>query len=593
MHVRRRPLRSRAVGIVAVVVAGTAGVLVPATAASAGGRVGVPASTVRWVRAVPVCARPTPGTMSCLAERLVRVAPHSAHAVRLVRTANSAPLGPAGGYTPDDLATAYGVPTTPTTGTGQAVAIVDAFHDPNVEQDLDTFDAHYGLPAETATSFRVVNGADGTSTPAPIDTSGWSGEIALDVQAVRSVCRGCSILLVEATSDSDADLEAAENTAARLGAIEISNSFGAPEFVDPSTSADAAAFNHPGIIITASAGDDGWYDWDATNAPHGTSGNSPELPAAYNTVIGVGGTALTLNSDGTRAGESVWNDNGRDDDAGYRAREGLGAGGGGCSTDMSARSWQSSVAGYVKLGCRSGKRSAVDVAADADPDTGLDVYNSFGTADETGWQTVGGTSLASPLIAGMWAAAGGDSYAAPYPSLYLYGNFGAHHGVYDVTRGGNGACDGDSPSHCASTYPSGSPNTWAPGNLIDCAFGRTGRAVLANRAQCYAGKGYDGPTGVGTPNGSALFADVTLHPKASGKRTVVHGTKTSFAVAAASDPFPGAKFTSVRWTWGDTHTSTGAKATHAWSAPGTYSVQLAITDSYGMSATGTFSVTVK
>jgi subtilase family serine protease len=211
-------------------------------------------------------------------------------------------IGPAGGLTPGDLGTAYGLATTG--GHGQTVAIVDAYNDPNINADLQTFDSHYGLAACSTSNgcLRVVNQSGGTALP-PNDTSGWSVEESLDVETVHSVCQGCKIILVEANSATNSDLGTAENKAVALGATEVSNSFGEPE--TNTSPAFQAAVNHPGVVITASAGDDGYYFYDQLAAT-----NQPGIPAAYNTTVSVGGTSLYLGQTATRQSESAWNDNG-------------------------------------------------------------------------------------------------------------------------------------------------------------------------------------------------------------------------------------------------------------------------------------------
>ncbi|HEY9181369.1 MAG TPA: hypothetical protein VIO32_11670, partial [Candidatus Baltobacteraceae bacterium] len=135
--------------------------------------------------------------------------------------------GPAGGYGPTDIQSAYNLPTTG--GSGQTVAIVDANDDPNAESDVNTYRSYFGLPACTSANgcFRKVDQNGGTSYPAA--DAGWAGEISLDLDMVSAVCASCNILLVEANSASYADLDAAENEAAALGATEISNSFGGGE----------------------------------------------------------------------------------------------------------------------------------------------------------------------------------------------------------------------------------------------------------------------------------------------------------------------------------------------------------------------------
>ena len=292
-----------------------------------------PHSVTRYAVGKRACTVPArPHTATCYAEirTVVRKGTPGARAFKEETGATKAgTIGPAGGLTPGDLATAYGLPTTG--GHGQTVAIVDAYNDPNINADLQTFDSHYGLAACSTTNgcLRVVNQTGGATPPAN-DTSGWSVEESLDVEAVHSVCQGCKIILVEANSDFDNDLAIAENKAVALGANEVTNSFGAPE--NGSTTSFQNAFNHPGVVITASAGDDGYYDYDAMD-----SVNRPNIPAAYNTTVSVGGTSLYLGQTAARQSETVWNDNGARDYDQQLTGAALGASGGGCSTMFSAQ----------------------------------------------------------------------------------------------------------------------------------------------------------------------------------------------------------------------------------------------------------------
>lgn len=511
-------------GTVAALVAG----LVLAVPAGA-----TPTRTVRYVIPQRVCAAATrPHQATCFAIRLKQVPKGTRGAKAYVQKAPSYPFGPAGGYTPGDLATAYGV--NPAGGANQTVAIVDWYGDPNIRSDLNTFDANYGLPAETSTSFRVVN-QNGAASPLPPPPGAGdvntSTEIALDVESVRGMCHRCKILLILANSPYNSDLAAAENTAASMGATEISNSFGEPEVgTDPNFQ---AAFNHPGIVITASTGDDGWYGWDIANDRLG-SASQPNIPAAYPTVTAVAGTSLALNPDGTRQSETVWNGNGPDDEHGFTFYVSLGASGGGCSLTFGAPRWQAALPGFAAEGC-NGKRQTGDVAADADPSPGFGIYNS---ADGTGWETVGGTSLSSPLVAAMWALAGGAGGIA-YPAQSLYLNSQAHPAsAHDVTSGGNAFCGGDSLSNCSAVLkgetspPTGNPNGIGLG-VLDCGYPYNGGAgTLANRRQCNAGSGYDGPSGVGTPNGLGVFAPVPNGGVISLAPSRLLDTRTSHPVAA-------------------------------------------------------------
>jgi subtilase family serine protease len=331
-------------------------------------------------------------------------------------TASSAPR--AGSYGPAQFQTGYNLPLTG--GSGQTIGIVDAYNDPNIESDLAVYDSQYGLlPCTTANGcFRKVNQTGGTSYPK--SNSGWALEISLDVEMAHAICQDCTILLVEASSNSLANLGAAVNEAASLGANVISNSYGGSEY-SSETSDQNTYFNHPGIAITASSGDGGY---------------GVEFPAASQYVTAVGGTTLKLNADNTYAGETAWSGSGS-----------------GCSAYIAKPSWQ------TDSGCS--RRTVADVSADADPNTGAAVYDSVRYQGQAGWFQVGGTSLAAPLIGAVYALAG-NAASVTYGS-YPYAHTSLLH---DVSSGSNGSC----------------------GSYL-----------------CTAGTGYDGPTGLGSPNGAGGF----------------------------------------------------------------------------------------
>ena len=331
------------------------------------------------------------------------------------------------GYGPAQFHGAYSLPTTATGA--QTIAIVDAYDDPTAKADLDTYDSTYGLlpfpscgGTVTTACFQKVN-QDGNAAPLPNKNAGWALEIALDVETAHEICQNCKILLVEANTNSFANLGTAVNTAAGLGANAISNSYGG------SDSSATSAYNHPGIAVTASSGDNGY---------------GVESPASYNTVVAVGGTTLNLGANNSYGSESVWSGSGS-----------------GCSTLNPAQAWQTAAAVWTATGCGS-KRGVADVAADADPNTGAAVYDSTRYQGRVGWYTVGGTSLSSPLIAAVFALAGNAS-SASYPASIPYAHTSSLH---DVTAGSNGTC---------------------------------------STTMCKGAVGYDGPTGVGTPNGTGAF----------------------------------------------------------------------------------------
>jgi hypothetical protein len=423
----------------------------------------------------------------------------------------------------------------------------------------------------------------GTATLPPNDTTGWSVEESLDVETAHAACQKCKIILLEATSQSNANLAAAVDEAVTLHATEVSNSYGSPE---SGSTSEEAAYNHPGTVITVSSGDDGYYDFDQL----GGSGdiNQPNAPASFNTVVAVGGTSLYLGQTATRQSESVWNDNGPKDFWEQNFGIPLGAGGGGCSTLIPAQGWQSHLSAWAGTACGT-HRLVADIAAVADPLTGFDIYATYNCGASCltlGWQTIGGTSLASPLVAAMFGLAGG-SHGVAYPALTLYGHL-ASSSLYDVTSGGNGYCGGEGAAAC------GDPNTLGAG-IIDCDYPATGSTPSVGDRACDALPGYDGPSGVGTPIGLGAFAKTGPTAKIAGPTSVVKGTTTKWT-ATTTDPFAGGSVTSYTWNWGDgtanTVTTTGS-ATHDYVTSGvTRTITLTVKDNYGQTGTATYHVTV-
>ena len=253
------------------------------------------------------------------------------------------------GYGPAQLQSAYKLPSS-TNGAGQTVAIVDAYDDPNIASDLAVYRSQYGLPACTTANgcFTKVN-QNGVAGSYPAANGGWAEEESLDVDMVSANCPNCKIILVEANSATNANLGAAVNTAVSLGANVISNSYGGSE-----SGSSNSNYNHPGTIITASAGDDG------TGAAQ---------PCSYSTVVCVGGTTLSTANNARGWTETAWADSGS-----------------GCSAYVTKPSWQ------TDKGCT--KRSEADTSADANPSTGVAVYDSYAYEGYSGWLVFGGTSVA-------------------------------------------------------------------------------------------------------------------------------------------------------------------------------------------------------
>lgn len=481
----------------------------------------------------PVCHAPMPGYASCLALTLAprtvaaRARTHvpAATQATVLGTAKTAAecahIYPAC-LTPQDLNDAYFPGETPEATESQTVALVDAYDDPEAETDLRVYDEAFGLSAlsacdgaKTACFEKVNQDGETDNLPSPHNTSatkereeecdrqptcekeveeyeveqakGWALETSTDIETAHAICQNCRIVLVEAENPAYYNLAVAENTAANaVGAQEISNSWGGAE--TDLTNAEIAAFDHPGVAITASAGDDGYLNWDLGESEP-LDLDEPNFPAASPDVVAVGGTKLTLSSGDTWSAESVWNEDpspetGRDE----------GATGGGCSLRFKAQEWQQSVPDWSTVGCEH-RRAVADVAADADPSTGVAIYDSVPYPyEEKGkrlstvlnWVPVGGTSLASPIIASMFALAGG-AQEVEYPAKTLYSHLGSKL-LHDVTSGGNGECDDD--------YLHGCEGSMDPLSPLDCGE----RALI-----CNAASGYDGPTGVGTPDGIGAF----------------------------------------------------------------------------------------
>jgi subtilase family serine protease len=340
------------------------------------------------------------------------------------------------GYGPDQFHGGYALGTE--APQPQTIAIVDAFNDPTIRADLTTYDTTYGiaeLPTCTATvtaaCFLQVN-QRGEASPLPAAEPGWDLEISLDVETAHELCQNCKIDLVEARTSSLLNLDTAEQEAVKLGATEISNSWGTKRepLREPLDNAD---FNHPNIAVVAATGDEGYRRFG--------------FPASSPDVIAAGGTTLNLTNIGggySWASEESWSGSGS-----------------GCSRYFTAQSWQPLASGWPSTLCGA-KRAVADVSADANPETGAAVYDSTGYEGEFGWFQVGGTSLSSPIIASVYALAG-NAASVEYPASLPYATVA---GLHDITAG---------PA--------------------------TGKCLLA----CRPRKGYDTPTGLGSPMGTAAF----------------------------------------------------------------------------------------
>ncbi|MER5403221.1 putative Ig domain-containing protein [Streptomyces sp. NPDC002769] len=456
-----------------------------------------------------LCGAPTPGHAACFAQRRTDIKQKLAAAVSPDAAAAVSGLSPA------NLHSAYNLPSTG--GSGLTVAVVDAYNDPNAESDLATYRSQFGLSACTKANgcFKQVS-QTGSTTSLPTNDSGWAGEEALDIDMVSAVCPNCNIILVEATSPTDANLGTAENEAVALGAKFVSNSWGGGES-SSQTGEDTSYFKHPGVAITVSSGDEAY---------------GAEYPATSQYVTAVGGTALSTSSGSRGWTESVWKTS---------STEGTGSG---CSAYDAKPSWQ------TDTGCS--RRMESDVSAVADPATGVAVYDTYGGS---GWAVYGGTSASAPIIAGVYALAGTPG-SADYPAKYPYSHTSS---LYDVTSGNNGSC---SPSYF-----------------------------------CTATAGYDGPTGWGTPNGTAAFTSGTgtgntVTVTNPGNRSTATGSSVSLQIAASDSAGAALTYSATGLPTGlSLNASTGLISGTA-STAGTYAVTVTAKDSTGASGSASFTWTV-
>jgi subtilase family serine protease len=365
-----------------------------------------------------VCPRGNPnGTARCFA-----------HVVTDARgnPLNGKPTPNAGapsGFGPAQLEGAYQVAGLHPSGSTPVIAIVDAYGYSKAESDLATYRSQFGLPACTTANgcFKKVDQKGGTNYPR--EDTGWAQESALDLDMASAMCPDCKIVLVEAASNSFANLTAAVNYAKTIPNVRaISNSYGGSDSSGTATYDSTYSANN--IAITVSSGD---------------SGYGAEYPASAPGVIAVGGTSLFVTSSNTRSSEKVWN-----------------GAGSGCSLNHPKPSWQT-----TNTFAACGGRMEADVSAVADPNTGVAVYGPVNRKN-SGWMVFGGTSASSPIIAALFALRNGSIQAASS----IYANTA---NLYDVTQGSNGTCP-------VAYY-------------------------------CNGQVGYDGPSGLGTPNGLGAFSN--------------------------------------------------------------------------------------
>lgn len=451
--------------------------------------------------------------------RLHTTGPHSVNVRSRVRP-NQGTV-PAGGYGPADLQAMFGV--LPTVQSDATVGIVDVGQDPTVASDLSHYRSHFALPPCTEASGCFTELAQNNGN-VPTATSEWIGEITLDVESVSAMCPTCHITLVDAYNATAASMDSAVQALASTGVHFISMSFSFNESL--ASSSANSYFNQPGTIYVAASGDNGYNDGS------GKCGGAPVCyPASAPGVVAAGGLSVT--EDPQYYYISPWENAGS-----------------GCSAYTAEPQAQ-----HAAIGSPCGNyRAVADVSALADPNTGAATYSTL-----NGWGIFGGTSLATPLIASMYAISGNTSNpyvlyqnAATDPALILDSNTGAS------TTG----CDG---------------------------------SIL-----CTAGPGWDGPTGIGMALTPELF-DTTLPAKLT--LTPVGGNSESVPLgeALSGAPFTVSGGSGQVW-WTATGLPPGVTldpSTGAWTGtptrPGSYSVDVAVTDAENWASTtdATFTLTVE
>ena len=339
-------------------------------------------------------------------------------------------------YTPAQIRHAYGVDQLSNNGAGQTIAIIDAYNDTTIQTDLATFDTRFGLPAANLTV--AMPGVKPGQTLG--SDSNWALETSLDVEWAHAIAPAATILLVEANTPTYSDLLSAVDYAVNLKdsqgvnqvVKQISMSWGGGEFSGESSMFDSY-FNHPGVTFLASSGD---------------SGAGVEYPAASPYVTSVGGTSLSIDTSSNRLSETGWSGSG-----------------GGISSQVAKPTYQN---GFVS----GGNRGVPDVSYDADPYTGVYVY------DAGSYYQVGGTSAGAPQWAGLIALANQGRAAISLPSLGTGMALGTNTVLYGLAGG--------------TSY------TNAGGDFLDITSG-------SNGTNSNAVAGWDPVTGLGSPVANNLI----------------------------------------------------------------------------------------
>ncbi len=386
---------------------------------------------------------------------------------------NSEPGGGANGMAPGDIMNAYNIPAG-ALANGKIVAILDS-PDSEALSDLAAYRQQFGLPALPRCNGKPTGtlpacfaqvAEDGGASTGQDSGADADSETALDTQMISAACPDCSILLVEIGDNQgdfgDSDFVTGAQTAGRLGAVATSISIGGPE----EQGGDPTGYTTPGHLVLAASGD---FGYDLVDEGAGVA--TPAYPASAPDILSVGGT--TLFSSGSSYGEAVWND--APFGGGFSTGEnGQDVTTSGCSSEFSAPSWQSAALGGS--GCNM--RATADVSAAAAFAYGgqladIPVYQGGQ------WESVEGTSAASPMVAALLTRLGlaeqiSSNIGWVYQNASAWNDLGSS--SYPVDPQGS-KTDAQDPSSC--------------GKL------------------CTAGPGWDGPSGVGTPNGTKLAALAT------------------------------------------------------------------------------------
>ena len=376
---------------------------------------------------------------------------------------------PPSGYTPSQITSAYGlnaITFTSSTGSpvngngaGETIALIEMFSDPHLQSDLDTFDAKYSLPDPALT---VVNQA-GSQTD-----SSWTIEQSLDVEWAHAIAPGANILVVEAapagsqTQELQNLLNAVNTARNTVGVVAVSMSWGFSEMPNESSydSFFTTPVGHSGITFIAASGDQGTVDY----------------PSASPNVLSVGGTSLNLSGTGTYGSETAWID-----------------GGGGYSHYEPEPSYQRSVQ-------QTGLRSTPDIAFDADPNTGVEVYSTDPRSGQGSWQVVGGTSLGAPAWAGIIAIA--DQGRALVGKSSLDGPTQTLPSIYAASSANFNSVSGSPYGHGFSTL--GFDPFGGHGSSLTYGLG----LGSSSSATTTAGATANTSTGLGSPIGPSLIGDL-------------------------------------------------------------------------------------